>query len=46
MRKAALYVRSRVNAPNMDLPMEKTGLIMLSTGESWSETSRLYVEYN
>jgi aldose 1-epimerase len=33
-----------VNAPNMDLPVEETGVITLQPGESWSETSRLYVE--
>lgn len=33
-----------VNAPNVDLPAEETGLIGLSPGEAWSETSRIYVE--
>lgn len=33
-----------VNAPNMNLPDDETGIITLKPGESWSETSRLYVE--
>jgi aldose 1-epimerase len=33
-----------VNAPNIDLPAEQTGLLLLNKGESWSETSRLYIE--
>ncbi|GAB7388954.1 aldose 1-epimerase [Bacillaceae bacterium] len=33
-----------VNAPNLDLPPETTGLILLQPGETWSETSRMYVE--
>lgn len=33
-----------VNAPNVNLPAEETGLIALQPGETWSETSRLYVE--
>ncbi|ALS28468.1 aldose epimerase [Paenibacillus sp. 32O-W] len=33
-----------VNAPNLDLPRETTGLLMLAPGETWSETSRMYTE--
>lgn len=33
-----------VNAPNVNLPAEETGVITLKPGETWSETSRLYVE--
>jgi aldose 1-epimerase len=33
-----------VNAPNVDLPAEQTGLLLLNAGESWIETSRLYCE--
>lgn len=33
-----------VNAPNMDLPEDVTGMITLKPGESWSGSSRLYVE--
>lgn len=33
-----------VNAPNMDLPAEETGMITLQPGETWSATSRMYVE--
>ncbi|SDC66713.1 aldose 1-epimerase [Paenibacillus sp. UNCCL117] len=32
-----------VNAPNVDLPAEETGLVRLAPGEIWEETSRLYV---
>ncbi|MDI9260467.1 aldose 1-epimerase [Alicyclobacillus sendaiensis] len=35
---------SMVNAPNMDLPQDVTGLIVLAPGESFSATSRMYVE--
>jgi aldose 1-epimerase len=34
---------SLVNAPNVNLPVEKTGLISLQPGESWEETSRMYI---
>jgi aldose 1-epimerase len=33
-----------VNAPNVHLPTEETGIIVLKAGESWSETSRIYIE--
>lgn len=33
-----------VNAPNLKLPAETTGLFMIAPGEAWSETSRLYLE--
>ncbi|MFC4596780.1 aldose 1-epimerase [Cohnella hongkongensis] len=33
-----------VNAPNVDLPAEETGLIRLEPGESWSAVSRMYSE--
>ena len=33
-----------VNAPNIQLPNEIKGLIMLEPGEVWTETSRFYVE--
>lgn len=33
-----------VNAPNLSLSAEKTGLVVLQPGESWSEQSRLYAE--
>jgi len=33
---------SLVNAPNVPLPAEKTGLYSLKPGEIWEETSRLY----
>jgi aldose 1-epimerase len=33
-----------VNAPNVALPPERTGLIMLEPGAVWTATSRLYVE--
>jgi aldose 1-epimerase len=32
-----------INAPNLDLPMELTGVKLLPPGESWSETSKIYV---
>lgn len=32
-----------VNAPNMDLPADATGLFMLKPGEMWEEIGRLYV---
>lgn len=31
-----------VNAPNLDLPSEETGLFSLAQGEIWEATSRLY----
>ncbi|WP_127586236.1 aldose 1-epimerase [Paenibacillus koleovorans] len=33
-----------VNAPNLSLPAEQTGLVLLEPGCSWSGSSRLYVE--
>ncbi|GMK38018.1 galactose mutarotase [Paenibacillus sp. CCS19] len=33
-----------VDAPNVDLPDETKGLVLLQPGETWSETSRLYTE--
>ncbi len=33
-----------VNAPNLSLPPDQTGLVLLQPGESWSETSRLHAE--
>lgn len=33
-----------VDAPNVDLPAETKGLVILHPGQSWSETSRLYAE--
>lgn len=33
-----------VNAPNLPLPTEQTGLVALKPGESWEETSRMYTE--
>lgn len=33
-----------VNAPNVPLPAEDTGLIMLAPGKAWEETSRIYLE--
>jgi aldose 1-epimerase len=33
-----------VNAPNLDLPAEQIGLVLLNKGQSWTETSRLFVE--
>jgi aldose 1-epimerase len=33
-----------VNAPNLELPAEQIGLVLLDKGQSWTETSRLYVE--
>ncbi|TVY00397.1 aldose 1-epimerase [Cohnella terricola] len=33
-----------VNAPNVDLPAEETGLIRLEPGQSWTATSRMYAE--
>jgi len=33
-----------VNAPNSALPVEQTGLIGLKPGDSWSETTTMYVE--
>jgi len=35
---------SLVNAPNSQLPAEKTGLFALEPGQQWSETSRMYLE--
>jgi aldose 1-epimerase len=32
-----------INAPNVDLPWEVTGVKLLPPGESWSENSKLYV---
>lgn len=33
-----------VNAPNLSLPIEDTGIIILEPGETWQETSRIYLE--
>lgn len=33
-----------VNAPNLSLPEETTGMIVLGPGETWQETSRIFVE--
>ncbi|MEX2460467.1 MAG: aldose 1-epimerase [Paenibacillaceae bacterium] len=33
-----------VNAPNLNLPAEQIGLVLLDKGQSWTETSRLYIE--
>jgi aldose 1-epimerase len=33
-----------VNAPNLDLPAKQIGLVLLNKGESWNETSKLYLE--
>jgi aldose 1-epimerase len=33
-----------VNAPNLDLSAEQIGLVLLKKGESWNETSNLYLE--
>lgn len=33
-----------VNAPNVNLPTEQTGLIRLEPGQRWSAESRMYVE--
>jgi aldose 1-epimerase len=33
-----------VNAPNVNLPIEQTGLIRLEQGEKWSAVSRMYLE--
>ncbi|MWC29264.1 aldose 1-epimerase [Paenibacillus sp. MMS18-CY102] len=33
-----------VDAPNVNLPDETKGLVVLRPGEAWSETSRFYVE--
>ncbi|SEN34657.1 aldose 1-epimerase [Lihuaxuella thermophila] len=33
-----------VNAPNLNLPPEQTGMVILDGGESWSETSRIFPE--
>jgi aldose 1-epimerase len=33
-----------VNAPNLELPADQIGLVLLDKGQSWTETSRLYVE--
>ncbi|WP_240702779.1 aldose 1-epimerase [Cohnella luojiensis] len=33
-----------VNAPNVGLPAEQTGLIRLNPGERWTAVSRMYVE--
>ncbi|WP_157061890.1 aldose 1-epimerase [Alicyclobacillus ferrooxydans] len=35
---------SLVNAPNTGLSVEETGIVMLTSGAAWSETSRFYVE--
>ncbi|WP_248926191.1 aldose 1-epimerase [Paenibacillus hamazuiensis] len=32
-----------VNAPNVDMPAEQSGLFSLDAGEIWEETSRLYI---
>ncbi|WP_134704523.1 aldose 1-epimerase [Ammoniphilus sp. YIM 78166] len=33
-----------VNTPNLSLPIETTGMIVLGPEETWQETSRIYVE--
>jgi aldose 1-epimerase len=33
-----------VNAPHLDLPAEQLGLVLLGKGESWNETSKLFIE--
>jgi aldose 1-epimerase len=33
-----------VNAPNVDVPADLSGLLQLAPGETWAETSRLYSE--
>ena len=33
-----------VNAPNVELPADVTGLVILQPGESWTGTSRMYAE--
>ncbi len=33
-----------VNAPNLDLPWDVSGMLALAPGESWSATSRFFVE--
>lgn len=33
-----------INAPNIPLPSEETGFLMLSPGEVWSEDSKIYVK--
>jgi aldose 1-epimerase len=33
-----------VNAPNLGLPAEQIGLVLLNKGESWTETSRIYLD--
>ncbi|QGQ98888.1 aldose 1-epimerase [Paenibacillus psychroresistens] len=33
-----------VNAPNLDLPAEQIGLVLLAQGESWNETSKIFIE--
>lgn len=33
-----------VNAPNLDLPAEQTGLVRIDAGELWEETSRLFAK--
>lgn len=35
---------SVVNAPNLDLPRQESGIVMLAPGQTWSETSRIYIE--
>lgn len=32
-----------VNAPNVDLPVERTGLISLEPGQKWTAVSRMYI---
>jgi aldose 1-epimerase len=34
-----------VNAPNVNLPNEVTGLFLINPGECWTEQSRMYCEY-
>jgi aldose 1-epimerase len=34
-----------VNAPNLSLPQEQTGLFALEPGATWTETSRIYLEH-
>jgi aldose 1-epimerase len=35
---------SMVNAPNVDLPPDQTGLIRLEPGQKWNAVSRMYVQ--
>ncbi|MFB5188814.1 aldose 1-epimerase [Alicyclobacillus fastidiosus] len=35
---------NRVNAPNLSLASEETGLVILKQGETWSEVSTMFIE--